>query len=348
MPVRAIFVLTFCFLALALAPLGVQANDRGFYVGAGAGLNVPFDSDVGSAEVELDLDWVGSGSVGYAYGNGFRSELEVGFRPNDIDNVSTIPGGSGDVDTWNFMANVLYDLKFLKLPITPYVGVGLGAARVGIDGSAPVAGLSIDDHDFGFAIQAIGGASYDFTDNWSATLEYKYLNVTGLKFDANNGSSFNGDYATNQFMVGVRYRFGAPAAKPAPAPKPVKQPPPPPPPAAPKKAEPVPKDFLVFFDFDSDKLTPEALEIVRSAADQAKKGGYSRISLTGYTDRAGPASYNLGLSKRRANSVKAELVRLGVPGGEISTRGLGEANPLVPTADGVPEAQNRRVEIFMR
>ncbi|MCG8545019.1 MAG: OmpA family protein, partial [Alphaproteobacteria bacterium] len=95
-------------------------------------------------------------------------------------------------------------------------------------------------------------------------------------------------------------------------------------------------------------LTPEALEIVRSAADQAKKGGYSRIRLTGYTDRAGPAEYNLGLSKRRANSVKAELVRLGVPGGEISTRGLGEANPLVPTADGVPEAQNRRVEIFMR
>jgi outer membrane protein OmpA-like peptidoglycan-associated protein len=127
----------------------------------------------------------------------------------------------------------------------------------------------------------------------------------------------------------------------------VKQPPPPPPTPAPK-VKAAPKEFLVFFDFDSDKLTPEAMEIVRSAAQQAKAGGYSKIRLTGYTDRAGPAKYNLGLSLRRADSVKAELKRLGVPEGEITARGLGEANPLVPTADGVPEAQNRRVEIFMQ
>jgi outer membrane protein OmpA-like peptidoglycan-associated protein len=51
---------------------------------------------------------------------------------------------------------------------------------------------------------------------------------------------------------------------------------------------------------------------------------------------------------RRANAVAAELLRRGVPRNEIATRGFGEANPLVPTADGVREPQNRRVEIILK
>jgi outer membrane protein OmpA-like peptidoglycan-associated protein len=70
--------------------------------------------------------------------------------------------------------------------------------------------------------------------------------------------------------------------------------------------------------------------------------------LTGHADRAGPSDYNFGLSRRRADAVKAELVRLGVSSAEITTEAKGESEPLVPTADGVPEAQNRRVEILMR
>ena len=111
------------------------------------------------------------------------------------------------------------------------------------------------------------------------------------------------------------------------------------------KAQPV--KILVFFDFDSAKLTPEALEIVKTAADAAKKGKRKRIALTGHADRAGPAEYNLKLSARRADTVKAALVKLGIPAGEITTEAKGETDPLVPTADGVPEPQNRRVEILL-
>ena len=49
-----------------------------------------------------------------------------------------------------------------------------------------------------------------------------------------------------------------------------------------------------------------------------------------------------------AEALAAELLRRGVPRNEIVTRGFGEANPLVPTADGVREPQNRRVEIILR
>jgi outer membrane protein OmpA-like peptidoglycan-associated protein len=169
--------------------------------------------------------------------------------------------------------------------------------------------------------------------------------VPDLEFDTSAGTSVDSDYATNQFMVGLRYRFGAPAAKEAPAP--VAQPAPQAAPApAPKAVQ--PKEFLVFFDFDRAELTPEARDIVKSAADSAKASGAARIVLTGHADRAGPANYNLGLSQRRADAVKAELIRLGLTTADITTQAKGEAEPLVPTADGVPEPQNRRVEIVIR
>ena len=58
-------------------------------------------------------------------------------------------------------------------------------------------------------------------------------------------------------------------------------------------------------------------------------------------------STTLRLSERRAEAVKAELIRLGVPATVITTVGKGEEDPLVPTKDGVREAQNRRVEIVI-
>jgi len=55
--------------------------------------------------------------------------------------------------------------------------------------------------------------------------------------------------------------------------------------------------------------------------------------------------YNQGLSERRNASVQAYLTSHGVAAGAITSQGFGESNPRVPTADGVRELQNRRVEI---
>lgn len=117
--------------------------------------------------------------------------------------------------------------------------------------------------------------------------------------------------------------------------------------AAPVAAKPVapmaaPEKFLVFFDFAKSNLTTDAKNTIAKAA---KVTGPARLIVVGHTDRAGPEDYNLRLSKRRADAVKAELVRLGVPANQITAEGRGEADPLVPTADGVREPQNRRVEI---
>jgi outer membrane protein OmpA-like peptidoglycan-associated protein len=108
-----------------------------------------------------------------------------------------------------------------------------------------------------------------------------------------------------------------------------------------------PRTYLVFFDWDRADLTMRAREIVAQAAAASAKVGTTRIDVNGYTDRSGTAEYNQKLSRRRGESVAAELVRDGVPKDAIVMRAFGEADPLVPTADGVREPQNRRVEIIL-
>jgi outer membrane protein OmpA-like peptidoglycan-associated protein len=335
-----------CMGALVFGSTLAAANDKGLYIGGAGGLNfLTEDSDLNAAEAEFeDFNWVVSGALGYALGNGLRLETEVGYRPNDVDNITGVAGGSGDVDVLNWMFNALYDLDYWNLPVKPYVGAGIGIAHVDFDGVTPVAGSTINDSDIGFAFQGIAGLSLDLTENLAATLDYRHLRVPNVSFRTNGGTNVDSDYATNQIMIGLRYTFGAPP-KAAPAPVPVKQPAPAPKPAP--KVQLQPKEFIVFFDFDQAKLTPEAQKIVNDAAAEARKG-YVRIKLSGHADRAGSSQYNVGLSQRRADSVMSELRRLGVSSADIATEAKGEAEPLVPTADGVPEPQNRRVEIMMQ
>ncbi|MGL4963280.1 MAG: OmpA family protein, partial [Inquilinus sp.] len=139
--------------------------------------------------------------------------------------------------------------------------------------------------------------------------------------DSNNNHSF---------LLGVRYTF---------------VPPPPPPPEVTQVTQ--ARSYLVFFDFDSSRLTPEAKQIVASAATDALQGQTTQINVTGHTDRAGSERYNQALSVRRGEAVRRELVADGVADSLITVRGVGEADPLVPTADGVREPQNRRVEIVL-
>ncbi|MDA7787985.1 OmpA family protein, partial [Sphingomonadaceae bacterium] len=69
------------------------------------------------------------------------------------------------------------------------------------------------------------------------------------------------------------------------------------------------------------------------------------VMLAGFADRSGPVTYNVGLSQRRNASVRAYLSARGIPDARISSEGFGESRNRVPTADGVRELQNRRVEI---
>jgi outer membrane protein OmpA-like peptidoglycan-associated protein len=338
--------------AISVAPLAALAEP--FYVGAAGGVTIPRDSDLESSafnvSAEQDLGWLGLLNFGYEYGHGLRTEVEFGYRQSDLDKIGGVDAG-GDVNVLSGMVNVLYDFD-VAWPIKPHIGGGIGAGRVKADGASPVSTTSIDDSDTGFAYQLIAGAEYALTDQLMLNLGYRYFAVPDLTFTAANGASVDSDYGSHNFTLGLRYLFGPrakpvaaappPAPAPAPALRPQAQVAPAPAPA------PVPRNYLVFFDHDSAQLTGAARSIIATAANNSKTAGTTRIIATGHTDRSGSDAYNQGLSQRRGDAVKGELVRLGVPANAISVVAKGESDPLVQTRDGVREPQNRRVEIVLQ
>ncbi len=120
------------------------------------------------------------------------------------------------------------------------------------------------------------------------------------------------------------------------------------------KAKPAPKpalkpeeaSFIVYFDFDSAKITAKGRAVIGQALSWSKARGPGDISVNGHTDRAGAKSYNLKLSERRAVAVADALIGGGLDVGLVlKTEASGDEAPAVATAAGKREPRNRRVEI---
>ena len=102
---------------------------------------------------------------------------------------------------------------------------------------------------------------------------------------------------------------------------------------------------VVYFDLGSSRLNSRGQKVIDEVAKGLKQLGTYSVNLSGHADRLASASFNQGLSERRAAAVKSALTARGVNAGSIETEGFGEGSNAVPTADEVPEALNRRVEI---
>ncbi|HMI41709.1 MAG TPA: OmpA family protein [Sphingomicrobium sp.] len=103
--------------------------------------------------------------------------------------------------------------------------------------------------------------------------------------------------------------------------------------------------FLLFFDWGKPDVTGDAAAVIDMAVAAYRQKSGDRLLIAGHTDRSGNASYNRLASRRRAEAVRNELVKRGVPANAMSVVAYGEEQPIVPTEDGVREVQNRRVEI---
>jgi OOP family OmpA-OmpF porin len=114
------------------------------------------------------------------------------------------------------------------------------------------------------------------------------------------------------------------------------------PPAA---AQEIPGPFTVFFNADSDEITPAAAAILDKVAEAHRRSPGMQVVISGHTDRSMAADYAVGLSQRMAANVRAYLAGRGIPNGVMTTQAFGESRPLIDTADGVREPQNRRVEL---
>ncbi len=121
-------------------------------------------------------------------------------------------------------------------------------------------------------------------------------------------------------------------------------PPPPPPPRQPEQCG---EDLagMVFFEFDSAEIRPDAATTLNAVAQTVSDCGWSALSVVGHTDQAGSDQYNIGLSQERANAVATTLRSRSLDAVRIDVGARGESEPRVPLADGTRSPQNRRVEI---
>ena len=101
----------------------------------------------------------------------------------------------------------------------------------------------------------------------------------------------------------------------------------------------------VLFDFDQASLKANSRDSITTLANYLIKNPDRKVIVEGYTDSKGSASYNQGLSERRANAVKNALVLAGVDKSRIVAQGYGKEYPVASNATNSGRAQNRRVEV---
>jgi OmpA-OmpF porin, OOP family len=360
-------------IGMALASTAVAApalaREGSWYVeiDGGAMIVEDMDFDVGATNnavtIDHDYGYDFGGIVGYDFGP-FRVEIEASFREADPDELTTatgfrIPaatsvsrGGSGtgtydgvagDTNVLSFMLNGLVDFG-PDDGLQGFIGGGAGVARVNVQNSINRLGPGfLDDSDSGFAWQAIAGVRAPLTANWDVGLKYRFFNAPNIELVDSGGRPVETKWRSHSILGTFAYNFGGVEPPPPPPveapPPPIVETPPPPPPVCNRGP------YIVFFDWDRADITPEAASILDSAVSAYTNCGSAAVMLAGHADRSGSARYNVGLSQRRNESVRQYLVSRGVNSGSISTQAFGESMPRVPTADGVRELQNRRVEI---
>jgi outer membrane protein OmpA-like peptidoglycan-associated protein len=109
-----------------------------------------------------------------------------------------------------------------------------------------------------------------------------------------------------------------------------------------------PRTFLFYFIFASDELTEQSRAQLPAILDSIRQFPAPEVAVIGHTDRVGPETVNARLGLERAEAIRAVLLQEGIAPALLEVTSHGEANPLVPTADEVPEPRNRRVEVMVR
>ena len=165
------------------------ASAENFYAAVRGGPSLTPDNDFGPTgspdRQEYKLGFAGSGAVGYSFPFGLRTEGEFGFLYTPVKRDGGV-NIDGSVKSYLLMANVYYDLKIPALgPFKPYVGVGLGGARVNDDHEIFVNRLGVkadlDNWRTAFAYQGRAGIGYDVNKWLDLTAGYRYVHINSTQ-----------------------------------------------------------------------------------------------------------------------------------------------------------------------
>lgn len=332
---------------LAATAQGPQLPYEGPYIEAGTGANFSRDQRVYNSAgqpvgtLQYDEGIPAAIAAGYALANGWRGDLEFGFRRNDVDEDSTA-ATDASVDVGTLMAMLWFDWP-VSWRVRPYAGAGVGTAEVELsDASAPGSGEGSDQV---FAWQLSMGVASQLSQRLALTLGYRLLTTDDARFADGDRRT---DYQSDSVMLGLRYFFrpakgmrmaGAESGEAG---------------GVAGAAGPAAGEVAAFetvtlrpvnFKFDQAELTEPAQQTLDQIAQALTRQPGLKIVIDGHADRIGSSEYNLALSERRANAVRDYLAAKGVDATVVGVRAFGENQPVGDNTTLEGRAANRRAEV---
>lgn len=206
---------------------------------------------------------------------------------------------------------------------------------------------TVKEDDFG--VSPFASIAYQYQMNSSSALELGYQYVYGVGTDDTGGTDIS------QVFINMAYQFGQSEvtsseavtpmdANPSEFNEPVAQ-------VTTVTEESMTIDFAennstVIFAFDSDKLNPQMYPLLQPMEQRLLDNPQATLEIESHTDNRGSDQYNMVLSQRRGDNLKAYFVEKGIDAKRISVKPYGESKPLVDNNTPENRATNRRVVLF--
>lgn len=320
-------------IALAIPLISMEGHAANhWYVGAKAGW-IKGGSACEEHATACDSDTTGGGIfVGYQANDWLA--LEGGY--DYLGEITADYPALGNPDVSAPYKGKMQGLEFVAKPfwrvtdeVTWFAKVGTLAWNMDVTGQE--VGFEHRADDNGWSPLLGTGVEYAFNRNWSALLEYQWVN--------NVGGESTGGMDLHMVNLGVAYHFASEeVAHPAPVPAPTA--------VTTMHQEPQWSFHGGAFVSGSSQLTPELQQALQPVIQRLREHPQSTVVIKAHTDSIGSFDANQRLSEQRANAVQDYLLRQGVAATQVSAVGYGETQPV---ADNMYEAgryQNRRVDVL--
>lgn len=206
------------FVFFLVLPPSVWAQHTGPYLGVSVGgqfLSVAKNED---SQGSFNLEYLPAPSAsvilgwdletGSPLGEG-RVELEYTRRSNSLDQAEFTEGkvkGAGDLTADSLLTNSFTVFKNDSI-CTPYVGIGLGVARISAENLTVTGVPLVNDDTLIFAYQFGAGIDIELTRSLTLDLGYRFFSGTKAKFKKTNGDEIETQYLSHSAMLGLRYGF---------------------------------------------------------------------------------------------------------------------------------------------
>lgn len=204
--------LVVCIVAMAF--FTAPALAAGPYVGGEAGAVFLSTSTFTDPGGDFDLKTktgFGLGLLGGMDFGTYRVEGEFAYRRNNMKEGSDSSGTTslgGDYSSMALMVNGYYDFRMVSPTVVPYIGGGLGGARLSLKVTDPSGSTFVDDSDIVFAYQFAAGVGFPISNQLTLDLGYKYFATANPSFEPiGGGTTVDGEYASHNLFLGARFSF---------------------------------------------------------------------------------------------------------------------------------------------